>query len=82
MEWTVKQKASAKKEKDPKDLEKVKSKSPKKGVVTSGPMFRGYSIKVRGEIPGDIVEKISSIHAAALRQGKQSENRDTEGDQD
>ena len=82
MEWTVKQKASAKKEKDPKDPEKVNTVSPKKGVVTSAPMFRGYSIKVRGEIPGDIIEKISSIHAAALRQGKQSENRDTEGDQD
>ena len=78
----MKHKPSAKKEKDPKDLEKVKSKSPKKGVVTSAPMFRGYSIKVRGEIPGEIVEKISSIHAAAVRQGKQSENRDTEGDQD
>ena len=77
----MKQKASAKKEKDPKDLEKVKSKSPKKGVIASAPMFKGYSIKVRGEIPGDIVEKISRIHAAALRQGEQSENRDTEGDQ-
>ena len=80
MEWTVKQKPSAKKEKDPKDPEKVKTSSPKKGVIASAPMFKGYSIKVRGEIPGDIVEKISSIHAAALRQGKQSENRDTEGD--
>ena len=82
MEWTVKQKASDKKEKDPKDLEKVKSKLPKKGVIASAPMFRGYSIKVRGEIPGDIIEKISRIHAAAVRQGKLSENRDTEGDQD
>ena len=82
MGWTVKQKASDKKEKDPKDPEKVKSKSPKKGVATSAPMFRGYSIKVRGEIPGDIIEKISRIHAAAVRQGKQSESRDTEGDQD
>ena len=44
-------------------------------------MFKGYSIKVRGEIPGDLVEKISSIHAAAIRQGKQGESRDTEGDQ-
>ena len=77
----MKQKASAKKEKDPKDLEKVKNKSPKKGVVTSVPMYRGYSIKVRGEIPGDLVEKISRIHAAALRKGEQGENRDTEGDQ-
>ena len=78
----MKQKASAKKEKDPKDPEKVKTVSPKKGVIASAPMFKGYSIKVRGEIPGDLVEKISRIHAAAVRQGKQSESRDKEGDQD
>ena len=76
----MKQKASAKKEKDPKDPEKVKTRSPKKGVKASAPMFKGYSIKVRGEIPEDIIEKISRLHAAAVRQGKQSENRDTEGD--
>ena len=81
MEWTVKQKASDKKEKDPKDPEKVKTVSPKKGVIASAPMFKGYSIKVRGEIPEDIIEKISRIHAAAVRQGKQSENRDKEGKQ-
>ena len=30
-------------------------------------MYRGYTIGVRGEIPGDIVERVSKLHGAALR---------------
>ena len=30
-------------------------------------MCRGYSMKVRGELPDDIVERISGLHSAALR---------------
>ena len=29
-------------------------------------MYRGYTIGVRGEIPGDIVERVSKLHGAAL----------------
>ena len=30
-------------------------------------MYRGYTIGVRGEIPGDIVERVSKLHGAAPR---------------
>ena len=30
-------------------------------------MYRGYTIGVRGEIPGDIVERVSQLHGAAPR---------------
>ena len=30
-------------------------------------MYRGYTIGVRGDIPGDIVERVSKLHGAALR---------------
>lgn len=30
-------------------------------------MYRGYTIGVRGEILGDIVERVSKLHGAALR---------------
>jgi len=30
-------------------------------------MYRGYTIGVRGEIPRDIVERVSKLHGAALR---------------
>ena len=33
---------------------------------TSTRMYRGYTIGVRGEIPGDIVERVSKLHGAAL----------------
>ena len=29
-------------------------------------MYCGYTIGVRGEIPGDIVERVSKLHGAAL----------------
>ena len=38
-----------------------------RGPVTLTKMCRGYSMKVRGEIPDDIVERISGLHSAALR---------------
>ena len=34
---------------------------------TTTRMYRGYTIGVRGEIPGDIVERVSKLHGAALR---------------
>ncbi len=40
-----------------------------KGPVTLNKMCRGYSVKVRGEFPDDIVERISELHSAALRAG-------------
>ena len=33
---------------------------------TTTRMYRGYTIGVRGEIPGDIVERVSKLHGAAL----------------
>ncbi len=38
-----------------------------RGPVTLSSMCRGYSMKVRGELPDDIVERISGLHSAALR---------------
>ena len=38
-----------------------------KNPVTPTRMCRGYSMKVRGEVPTDIVERISGLHSAALR---------------
>ena len=40
-----------------------------KGTSTPTKMCRGYSVKVRGELPDDIVERISELHSAALRAG-------------
>ena len=34
---------------------------------TTTRMYRGYTIGVRGEIPGDIVERVSRLHGAVLR---------------
>ena len=41
---------------------------------TTTRMYRGYTIGVRGEIPGDIVERVSKLQGAAL-----SENTSTGG---
>ena len=38
-----------------------------RGPVTLSKMCRGYSMRVRGEIPDDIIERISGLHSAALR---------------
>ena len=35
--------------------------------VPMSKMYRGYTINVRGAIPGDIVERVSRLHGAALR---------------
>ena len=45
-------------------------------------MCRGYSMKVRGEIPDDIVERISGLHSAALRAIGQPERSRAEGTDD
>ena len=45
-------------------------------------MCRGYSMKVRGEIPNDIVERISGLHSAALRAIGQPERSRAEGTDD
>ena len=40
-----------------------------RGPVTLTKMCRGYSLRVRGELPDDIVERISELHSVALRAG-------------
>ena len=40
-----------------------------RGTSTPTKMCRGYSVKVRGELPDDIVERISELHSVALRAG-------------
>ena len=50
--------------------------------VTLSKMCRGYSMKVRGEIPADIVERISGLHSAALRAAGRPERSRAEGTDD
>ena len=45
-------------------------------------MCRGYSMKVRGEVPTDIVERISGLHSAALRASDRPERFQAEGTDD
>ena len=47
--------------------------------VTLSKMCRGYSMKVRGELPADIVERISGLHSAALRATVRPERSRAEG---
>ena len=47
--------------------------------VTLSKMCRGYSMGVRGEIPDDIVERISGLHSAALRAAGRPESSRNEG---
>ena len=53
-----------------------------KGPVTLSKMCRGYSMKVRGEVPTDIVERISGLHSAALRASGRPERPRAEGTDD
>jgi len=53
-----------------------------KDPVTPTRMCRGYSMKVRGELPDDIVERISGLHSAALRAIGQPERPRAEGTDD
>ena len=53
-----------------------------RGPVTLTKMCRGYSMKVRGEIPANIVERISGLHSAALRAIGQPERSRAEGTDD
>ena len=53
-----------------------------RGPVTLSKMCRGYSMKVRGELPADIVERISGLHSAALRAIGQPERSRAEGTDD
>ena len=53
-----------------------------RGPVTLSKMCRGYSMKVRGEVPADIVERISGLHSAALRAIGQPERSRAEGTDD
>ena len=53
-----------------------------RGPVTLSKMCRGYSMKVRGELPDDIVERISGLHSAALRAIGQPERSRAEGTDD
>ena len=50
--------------------------------VTLTRMCRGYSMKVRGELPDDIVERISGLHSAALRAAGRPERSRAEGTND
>ncbi len=36
-------------------------------LVPMSKMYRGYVIDVKGEVPEDIVERVSRLHGAALR---------------
>ena len=59
-----------------------KKKTPDGGdnrPVTLAKMYRGYSMTVRGEVPDDIVERISGLHSAALRDANRPENPRSEG---
>ena len=47
--------------------------------VTLSKMCRGYRMKVRGELPDDIVERISGLHSAALRAAGRPERSQAEG---
>ena len=53
-----------------------------RGPVTLTKMCRGYSMKVRGELPADIVERISGRHSAALRAIGHPERSRAEGTDD
>ena len=46
---------------------------------TLAKMYRGYSMTVRGEVPDDIVELISGLHSAALRDANRPETPRSEG---
>ena len=53
-------------------------KAPDQGRLvpdTTTRMYRGYTIGVRGEIPGDIVERVSKLHGAALRKNTNADVR-------
>ena len=45
-------------------------------------MCRGYSMKVRGEVPADIVERISGLHSASLRAAGRPKSSGAEGTND
>jgi hypothetical protein len=53
-----------------------------RGRGTLNKMCRGYSMKVRGEVPADIVERISGLHSTALRAAGRPESSRTEGTDD
>ena len=53
-----------------------------RGPIGLTKMCRGYSMKVRGEVPADIVERISGLHSAALRATGQPERSRAEGTDD
>ena len=53
-----------------------------RGPVTLSSMCRGYSMKVRGELPDDIVDRISGLHSAALRAIGHPERSRAEGTDD
>ena len=53
-----------------------------RGPVNLTRMCRGYSMKVRGEVPTDIVERVSGLHSAALRAIGRPERSRAEGTDD
>ena len=63
-------------------LEKKTPDHDGRGPVTLTKMCRGYSMKVRGELPDDIVERISGLHSVALRAIGQPERSRAEGTDD
>ena len=76
-------KKSGQSAKEPSGTEPEKTPSPdSRGPVTLTKMCRGYSMKVRGELPADIVERISGLHSAALRAIGQPERSRAEGTND
>jgi len=76
-------KKSGQSAKEPSGTGPEKTPSPdSRGPVMLTKMCRGYSMKVRGELPADIVERISGLHSAALRAIGQPERSRADGTDD
>jgi len=47
-----------------------------RGSEKSSKFYRGYTILVRGQIPGDIEERVSRLHGSALRKNGRQKGED------
>ena len=81
MEGVRKKSGQSAKEPSGTGLERTPDRN-ERGPMTLTKMCRGYSMKVRGELPADIVERISGLHSSALRAIGQPERSRAEGTDD